>query len=813
LYNRGKEAFRDGHYEVSESQFQELLEKFPRTSSREEVVLLLAQSHYHLGRWEEACTLLKNQLEAAKPPAKFAEGYAFWLAEALSKGKKYPEAEQRYRSLLTQFPTGKYAPQAQYGLAWVLYQTKRAEEALKLFEDLASSKGRNLQEIAQNARVAMGEVLLATGQHDKAREVFAPIAEKTPPGKFAFEARYWLGHSAYDRKQHDEALAHFQRITTQTKVWPSWVVGESWSSIGWIYWNQGEYERSADAFDHAMKTLESEAKRRESAIQYGQCYLRMGKIEQAIEKLREFVRTNPTDPLAADAQSAIADIFLSQNQFEDAAREYALIFANFPNHDAVASAHYWRGWALFELKRYQDSIAEFQQAAEKIGDESQAAEAMYKIGDAYWKLDQHQNAIAAYEALLARYPDNPRAEEALFQVLQAQLHLKNTTPARNTLAKLVEKFPESRYRDESHLQIGLELVKQGFYTAARELYQEFLNAYPSSPLVPRALLDLGQSHYLEGSYAEAREQFEKVLGAEPPPAKEVLAVAKYRHGLCLYQTGQPEQAVKEFTELVEKYKGVSVTPEVQFRIGEFFFNQKNYAEAQRQFELLQANYPTSAYADSALYWAGRSAYAQQGYKAANKLFQTLLDNYMTSQWRPDARFWQGDALIEQQHGDEGYANALLVFDQLIRDFPDSDLVDEARGRKGDCQFTLKRYQEAIVSYQSVVDSRTANVTQKNHARYQIGRCYEALGRIAEAFEQYMIILYDQVPSADNKPIPESLWFCRAGMAAAAIKKQQDQWREAMNIYKRIVEGNVSCSQEAQDQVRAIENRIVPTPGL
>jgi TolA-binding protein len=275
--------------------------------------------------------------------------------------------------------------------------------------------------------------------------------------------------------------------------------------------------------------------------------------------------------------------------------------------------------------------------------------------------------------------------------------------------------------------------------------------------------------------------------------------------------GETKQAIKEFAELVEKYKDEPVTPEVQFRIGEFFFNQKEYPEAQRQFDVLQKKYPQSAYADAALYWAGRSAFGRQGYNEAAQYFQKLLDNYPLSAWRADARFWQGDTLIEQG-GKNAYGNALLVFDQLIREFKGSDLVDEAWGRYADCQFTLQRYYEAIPSYQNVVNSGSANVSQKNHAHYQIAVCYEKLNRPSDAFDQYMEIVYDRV-TAEPKPVTESFWFCKAGMAAAAIKKQQDQWREAMKIYQRLIEANVVCSQEAQEQIRIIsESKMVPVLG-
>lgn len=812
FYRTGKAAFRDELYDVAEKQFRQLVERHPESKFREESALLWAQCLLRLGRPEEAVKALRTEIESKQPPKRLADGYVFWLAEALSKDKQFAEAGKSYRELLEKHPRSIHVPQAKYGLAWALVRTQQFKPALELFGELAASRDRAQQPLAMTARLDMGQVYLEQQEFDAAISIFRPIAEKVPPDSFSPVARYWLGMTSYAQKRYDEALAYLQPVTTWTKLTPSWVIGEAWFSIGWTYWHKEEYEKSALAFDEAFKLLGDEKKKRESAIQYGQCYLRLGQIETSLERMREFIRKNPKDSLAPVMQLAIADILFSQKRWEEAAREYSRFLTDHPEHSSQGAGFYGWGWCLFEQRNYEGAIQAFQKAAATASDAAVAAEAHYKIGDAYYALRQFDKSSEAYQTLIGKFPQSSLTERAVFQVIQAQLNLGNISAAQATLQKLVEQFPASQFRDDAYLQIALAYVNQGFYTAAREVYQSFLTRHSDSPLVGKAMLDLGQSYYLEGAYPEAIEQFNKVALANPPLPGDLVPLAKYYRARCLYQMNESAQAVKEFTELIEKHKGASVTPEVQFRIGEFFYNQRNYPEAQRQFDLLHQNFPQSPFADVALYWAGRAAYSRHGYNDATAFFEKLLKNYPQSRWRPDARFWQGDAMIEQG-GDQGYANALLVFDQLIRDHRDSDLVVDAWGRKGDCQFTLKRYQEAITSYQNVLDHPASNIAQRNHASYQIGLCYEKLDRVNEAFEQFMKILYDRVATVDSQQPVESMWFCKAGFAAAAIKKQSDQWREAMKIYQRIVEANVSCSQEAQDQVRMIaETKLVPLQG-
>jgi tetratricopeptide (TPR) repeat protein len=180
----------------------------------------------------------------------------------------------------------------------------------------------------------------------------------------------------------------------------------------------------------------------------------------------------------------------------------------------------------------------------------------------------------------------------------------------------------------------------------------------------------------------------------------------------------------------------------------------------------------------------------------------VLKTYPNSAWRCDARFGEGDALTELGQFD----NALLVFDALGKEFPDCYLACEAAGRKGDCQFTLERYDDAIASYRQALQcarGSEADPVFRNQLSYKIGQSFEKAGKLADAFEHYSKVVYENAAApAENAP-PERFWLCKAGLAAAAIKEQQQQWRETIALYEKLLALCPDLKPLVEERIRKI----------
>jgi tetratricopeptide (TPR) repeat protein len=245
-------------------------------------------------------------------------------------------------------------------------------------------------------------------------------------------------------------------------------------------------------------------------------------------------------------------------------------------------------------------------------------------------------------------------------------------------------------------------------------------------------------------------------------------------------------------------------PEVQFWVGEHYFNAGDLEAAEKIFTDVIKKYPKSAALDDALYWAGRAAFQQNDYKRALSYFNDLAKNYTNSPRRAEARFAQGDALTELGE----FSGAIIAFDEVLKYFPGTALADLALGRKGDCQFTLggdkpERWQEALASYRTLFDSPTAAPDLKLQAEFKMARCYEKLARRSEALDHYMNVVYGWLTAREAGQDLDLTWFTRSAFNAAALKEADGATDEAVRIYQRVVDAGVPAGADAEKRIEKL----------
>jgi tetratricopeptide (TPR) repeat protein len=95
---------------------------------------------------------------------------------------------------------------------------------------------------------------------------------------------------------------------------------------------------------------------------------------------------------------------------------------------------------------------------------------------------------------------------------------------------------------------------------------------------------------------------------------------------------------------------------------------------------------------------------------------------------------------------EFYVDAINEYAQLIKEFPESELVDDALYNIGLCYFHMNQFDKAIEYYQKVVvdyPDSTISILEGGHefgktsakCHYAMLNCYLALGNISKANEQ------------------------------------------------------------------------------
>jgi len=100
-----------------------------------------------------------------------------------------------------------------------------------------------------------------------------------------------------------------------------------------------------------------------------------------------------------------------------------------------------------------------------------------------------------------------------------------------------------------------------------------------------------------------------------------------------------------------------------------------------------------------LYSQAYADYARGNYDLAIQEFQEYLKSYPNTDLSDNAQYWIGESL----YGKQRFADAVEAWNALLRDFPASDKLPDARVKKGMALEKLGRRSQALLEYRYVVD--------------------------------------------------------------------------------------------------------------
>ncbi|MFA7256676.1 MAG: tetratricopeptide repeat protein, partial [Kiritimatiellales bacterium] len=400
-------------------------------------------------------------------------------------------------------------------------------------------------------------------------------------------------------------------------------------------------------------------------------------------------------------------------------------------------------------------------------------------------------------------PDHPLAARAVYQSGVAALLAGQPDAARTDFEQTEKDFPQSGFAPQAALQQAELLKREQKWTPALEQYRRIATQYTNATVQAAALHQQGLILYRTGQWDTALEDFRNVSSNWPdtPEAQQSL----YMRGFCRYMQGDTDGALALCQSFIEKYPGSVWTPEVLFWTGEHYYNRGDYAKAQSTFLDIATRFPKHELADDALFWAGNALLKQDSFLEAFTVFSRLAKAVPDSPLMLKTRFAQGETLTELGE----FPRAILAYEEVIKTAPDNPLADRARGRLADCLFTLGtsepgRYQEALAAYQTLYKRPAAPFALRMQALYKIARCEAKLGQKEKAFAHYMEVVYSGAGQTEPLPPEAVSWFTRAAFDAAAWQEQQQQWKEAVNIYSRIIQAGVPAKSEAQKRIEKIE---------
>jgi len=208
------------------------------------------------------------------------------------------------------------------------------------------------------------------------------------------------------------------------------------------------------------------------SFERGAYYAEKGNNVEAVAALESFVRHNPTDSLAAEAQYLKGMTYMDMHEYPLAAVEFQILRKDYPTCDRVEDAFFQEGMAYFD-----------------------------QVGRIERDLSGAYDARAQFQKFLDTYPRSPRVPEVhamlqeiadllvrkRLQQIKVYRQLRHPEAVAVVLDEVLKDEPGSSLIPDVLWQRAKNAQKLDDPDTARRMYRRLVDEYPDSPQGKRAV--------------------------------------------------------------------------------------------------------------------------------------------------------------------------------------------------------------------------------------------------------------------------------------------------------------------------------------
>jgi TolA-binding protein len=768
-----KKAYEDGFYEVSLGMLERFQKKYKDSVNISQAIFLSGQCYFYQGRYLEALNIF--EILADNPESdNFKDALYFWMAEVHFKSNNFQKAAVLYQKLIDNFPRSSFVPAAYYSLGWSFSQVNQFNQAIQTFKNLIEKFPNEPQ--SKEAAFKLIECLYNLKEYSELKARIKPILKLYSNDVLHLPYLYfYLAESEYYLDNFNEASKNYFKSAQTFKELRVRALAKL--GLGWSYLKLAKYKEAEDVLaDIKQSSLD---KKSLDIFLLGQAVL-MSATNRVYEakKLYEQLINLSTDPLIslqaylgkAESHYNLAEYAQAINVYKDGLSKIDRegLGGSLPL-ELIDKLRYNLGVAYIKQGQIDSSMDIFNSITGKEDAQARKIDLLFQIGQAYEDVNEFVKAEETYGKILKLYPDHPCVDYAQYQLAAMQLKKLDYGAAVISFGAMLKKYPQSKFLPDAMYALGTVYLQQGNYNRSCEIFAKFQNEFKDSSLRAQALYMQGTSFISLGKINEALSVFKDVSRLDSLEI-ELLQKIEYEIADCYYKLGQENEAVSRFKLLRVKYPNSKLAPDIMWWLGQYYYRSKDLNLARRYFNSLVKDFSDSQLTANAFYALGltfsdenKTEQAVDNFKMAIKLGKGDL--------RVQAAVALGDIFSREGRPEE----ALAQYKEVIRDNP--DLGKLLFSRVAGIYYKVGDYTEAKALYFKSLEA--AAPTEIADIRFSLAEVLEANSEPEAAIQQYLLAadLYAQAPQS----------FVRSLLRVAKIYEDKENFKEALNNYKRIIE--------------------------
>ncbi|MBL7871767.1 MAG: tetratricopeptide repeat protein [Cyclobacteriaceae bacterium] len=670
--------------------------------------------HNQYGAAREVFSEYLNQVTPSDAKRADAEYYKAFCALNLY----HTDAEKQIEDFIKNNPAHPRATTANYDLGNFYYTEKNYKKSALYYSKVTfPSLGKEQQRIG---RFRWGYSLFSQKSLKEALDQFN--FNKAIGGEYGPASSYYAGFIEYSQGDYANALTDLNRAEQNeaySKIVPYLIAN--------VYFRQKNYDELV-SYANKITSMEGVTNKEEIALLSAEAYYKKNDYNNALKGYREYLNGREEK---ADKGVLLRAGFVAYTLGADAdALRY--LKSSFADTDSVGYySAYYLGSLYLKQNQKPMALTSFDIARKYRPDQKLVEESTYQYAKVSYDLGRPDQAITEFEKLLIAFPKSSHADEIRELLSQAYVNASNYNKAIEYIEAMPKRSPAvERAFQKATLLKGIELYNKEDYPAAVDFFEKSLR-FPVEPdYVAEASLWCGEAYSIGKKYEQATEKYLRIINISGYSNPDILMKARYGLGYAYFNLQQYDRALFSFKEFVTK------SPKTQpnladgvLRLADCQYVAKSYTDALVNYR--KAVQMRSADDDYAHLQSGTILGTMSKYDEANAEFETVIKNFPNSRLVEEAMFQRAQMDFEQGN----YAAAVPRYTHVIQSKNISKFTPYAYTRRAASYYNLKEYSKTANDYIAVLEN-FSNHPASNDVLIPLQEALNLAGRSGE-FDKYL----------------------------------------------------------------------------